>query len=136
MTFLTALISPVFNTIQNYQSRKKAKESAKAKLKMAKQNNDYNLQLSDAEWQSLGKQAESDSFKDEWITIIITIPIPIIFFGAILSAYTANPIYIESINAGIDALKLLLPNFSKMLEVVVYAGVSIKGFSILSKKVI
>lgn len=133
VSILKSLVSPLSNAYKANQERKKSKESAKAKLKLAKQTGNYDLQMTDTEWEALGKHSESDSWKDEWVTLVVTMPIPIIFFGAIYSAYTGDPTFLEAIKAGVAAVLTLMPNFQTVLEVVVYAAVSIKGVSSLTR---
>lgn len=132
-TILKAVVSPLADAFKSVQDRKKSKETAKAKIKLAKQTGDYNLQLTDTEWEALGKHSEDNSWKDEWVTLVITIPIPIIFFAAIYSAYTGNTAFLHAIEAGVLAVLTLMPNFQTVLEVVVYAAVSIKGVSALTR---
>ncbi len=126
---LTNLASPLVGLFKHKQEIKRAKQALDAKLKSAKQTGDYNLDLTDKEWEAVGKRSEGDGWKDEWVTIIITIAIPFVFISAILSAYTGDPIYFEAIKEGVAAIKDLLPNFPQILEVVVYAAVSIKAFN-------
>jgi len=130
---LSTLVSPLVDGFKAVQSRKKAKESAKAKLKMAKQTGDYNLQMTDTEWEALGKNSEKDSWKDEWVTLVLTLPIPVIFFAAIASAYTGNSAFVDAVKSGVEAILTLMPNFHDVLEIVVYAAVSIKGVSSLTR---
>lgn len=131
--WLSVLVTPVSKAFVSVQQRKQAKDSAKAKIKMAKQNNDYNLQMTDTEWEALGKHTESDSWKDEWVTLVITLPIPVIFLGAIYSAFTGDPTFIEAVDSGVTAILTLLPNFHNILEIVVYAAISIKGVSSIAR---
>ncbi|MBO9492069.1 hypothetical protein J7384_17035 [Endozoicomonas sp. G2_1] len=131
--FFSSLVSPISKAYQSRQERKAAKESAESKIKLAKQTGDFKLDLTDAEWEALSKRTEGDSWKDEWVTVIITLPIPLIFISAILSAYTDNPAYISSIKAGVNALIQLIPNYRTILEIVVLAAVSIKSISVLKR---
>lgn len=137
MNWITSLISglasPIVDGFKSVQARKQAKESAKSKIKLAKQTGDFNLQMTDTEWEALGKNSEAGSWKDEWVTLVITLPIPVIFFAAIYSAYTGDPTYLNAVNAGVNAVLMLMPNFATVLEIVVYAAVSIKGVSSLTR---
>lgn len=133
INWIQALIAPIAGIFNSWNQRKQAKDSALAKLQLAKQSHDVNLQLTDTEWEALGKRAEHDGWKDDWVTIIITLPLVTIFLAAIWSAYTGDPRMIDAVNSGIAAIQSLLPNFATILEVVVYAAVSIKGIGVLRK---
>lgn len=134
MNWLQALVAPIVGAFTNWNDRKRAAESAKAKIKLARENNNHELNLTDAEWEALGKRAESDGWKDEWVTLVVTLPILVVFVAAFFSALLDNPTYVEAANAGVAAIKELLPNFHQILEVVVYAAVSIKGIQVLTKR--
>ena len=133
MPWYQAIVAPLATIFTSWNDRKKAKETATSKLKMARQNNDYSLSLTEQEWEAIGKRAEGDGWKDDWVTIIITLPLLVIFLAAIYSAYSGDPLMINSVNEGVKAIKSLLPNFHTVLEIVVYAAVSIKGLGVLRK---
>lgn len=130
---VSGILNPVSNAYKANQDRKKARETGEAKLKLAKENNDTQLDMTQAEWEALSKKNEDGSWKDEWVTIITTLPIPIIFLSAIASAYLGDPLYLESAKQGVTAIKELLPNYEGIVEVVIYAALSIKGFNIIRR---
>lgn len=133
MSWFQTLVSPVTEIFKSWNGRKKAKEQAKAKLAMLKESNDAQVQFTNQEWQAMGKMAEGSSWKDEWVTVIMTLPIPFVFIAAIVTVLSGNPLYLESVLQGIEALKVLLPNYGDILEVVVYAAVSILGVKTVIK---
>lgn len=125
--WVAALVSPIVDIFNGWNERKKAKQSAQAKLKQARIEGNYNLRLTDAEWEAISKHAEDDGWKDEWVTVVITLPLLTVFIAAVASVLLSDPVYMEAAKAGTKAVKELLPNFGTVLEVVVYAAVSIKG---------
>lgn len=127
LKIIGGLLSPISEAYKANQTRKTAKEAAKAKIKMAKQDGDFNLNMSDKEWEALSKEAESGTWKDEYVTIIITLPIPAIMIGAVYQAFTGDATLLVGINEGIGHLKNLGLDMGELMYIVVLAAVGIKG---------
>lgn len=128
---LETVVSPISKAYQSRQERKKAIDSAKAKIELAKQNNNYNLKLNDAEWESLSKKNENETWKDEYVTIIITSPFVLLFIASIISGWTGDMKYLNAVNLGITNIKNLDVDLGELMYLVVLAAVSIKGYGIL-----
>ncbi len=133
-SFLGTLVSPISDAYQSRQKRKQAAESAKAKIALAKQDSAYELELNDDEWEALSKSNENNTWKDEYVTIIITSPFVLLFLAAIISGFTGDMRYLDSVNLGIQQLKALDVNLGELMFVVVLAAVSIKGISSFMKR--
>lgn len=128
-----SVAKPISSAYKSRQDRKQALESGKNKLAMAAQDSSYKLDLKSAEWEALSKQNEKESWKDEYVTIIITSPFVLLFVASIVSGYTGDMRYVDSVNMGIQSLKGLDVDLGKLLEIVVLAAVSIKGFGLLKR---
>jgi hypothetical protein len=126
-----AIANPVSQAYQTNQKRKQSAESAKAKISLAKQTNDYKLELNEDEWESLSKQSENGTWKDEYVTIIITSPFVLLFVASIVSGFTGDMTYLKAVNLGIQNLKELGIKLDDLMYVVVLAAVSIKGLGSL-----
>ena len=62
----------------------------------------------------------------------MTLPLLSVFVLAVIAVLTGDIKYADAAQAGVTAVTQLLPNFNEILEVVVYAAVSIraiKGFT-------
>ena len=132
-SFFGAVAKPVATAYKSRQDRKQALESGKNKLAMAAQDSSYKLDLKAAEWEALSKQNEKESWKDEYVTIIITSPFVLLFVASIVSGYTGDMRYLGAVNMGIQSLKGLGVDLGELLKIVVLAAVSIKGFGLLKK---
>lgn len=129
--FIGAIIGGVTGFLNKRQDRKMAESSAQAKLVQSKQDNNAAIQFSDSEWEALSKRGENESWKDEYVTIIITLPIPLILIGAIAAAFTGDTKLLEGVNTGIANLAALGLNMGELMYIVVLAAVGIKGFKSL-----
>jgi len=128
-----SVAKPIATVYKSRQDRKQALESGKNKLAMAAQDSSYKLDLKASEWEALSKQNEKESWKDEYVTIIITSPFVLLFVASIVSGYTGDMRYVNAVNMGIQSLKGLGVDLGELLKIVVLAAVSIKGFGLLKR---
>ena len=120
-SFFTSLISPVTNVfVKRNDNKTKVKQQQIQRLMNADD------QLS--EWEAIQAESGNSSWKDEWITLIITLPIPVIFISVILSVMLDNPLIAEAAKAGTAAIKELVPNYAELLYIVCLAAIGIKAF--------
>jgi len=125
------LIGGVAGFLSKKQDRKMAESTAQAKLVQSKQDNNAAIQFTDGEWEALSKKGENETWKDEYVTIIITLPIPLILLGAIVAAFTGDTKLLDGVNTGIANLAALGLDMGELMFVVVLAAVGIKGFKSL-----
>ena len=131
---LSLVVSPITKAYETNQKRKQARESADAKIKFAKQDNNYKLDLNEQEWEALSKKSEDGTWKDEYVTIIITSPFVLLFIASVVSGFTGDMKYLDSVNLGIENIKSLGVDLGELMYVVVLAAVSIKGVTFLEDK--
>lgn len=129
--FVGAIIGGVSKFFTKKQERKMAGETARAKLAQSKEDNHAAVTFTDAEWETLSKKGEGETWKDEYVTIIITLPIPLILLGAVVAAYTGDTKLLDGVNTGIKNLAALGLNMGDLMYVVVLAAVGIKGYKSL-----
>ena len=82
--------------------------------------------LCDKEWEMVGKAAEGGSWKDEYITIIVTFPLLLMYYGVVTdpnyTVFEASQIMMEKFNA-FDTDN----GYGQLLWVTVLAALSIKA---------
>jgi len=127
-----AIFSLVTNGITDYfkgkQEIKKASQSAEAKLKQKTLDKEANIELTDAEWESISLKTQQNSWKDEYVTLIITAPIPLIFIGSILTAFSlgSGTAILTGTLEGIKSLKDLGMDYGFLMNAVVMAAIGLK----------
>ncbi len=127
VAIISSLVSTGADIYKNKQQARATRESAAAKLSLAKLNSEANIQLTQAEWESLKVKQGNGSWLDEWVTVILTVPVPTIFVAAIVSVYTGNSTAIDAVTAGVAAIKSLVPNYDYLIGAVVLAAIGIKA---------
>lgn len=129
MTLLTTIvgtiIKPITDTLHRRQQRKAAKEAVQGKIAVAKQENAQEVLLKDAEWETVSQQMQATSWKDEFLTIIITSPIILLLFGGVAAA-CGFPQVLEGTVAGLAAIQATGVDFGFLMNSVVLAGIGLK----------
>lgn len=127
---ISGLLSPVIKGISGYfgkkQDIKKAKITGDAKLALRKQSGDVEITLTDAEWEATAVKGLTESWKDEYVTIIITAPIVGVMVGAVWNAFTGNDRLLMGTLAGIKELNALGLNWDTLTMAVVFAAIGLK----------
>lgn len=125
--FIAPIISGIFSFFNKKQETKAAKQSAQAKLALKKETGDQNIELTDAEWESLTAKGLEASWKDEYVTIIITSPIVGIMIGAVWSAFDpTNTALIDGTLAGVEKLKDLGLDWDFLMKAVILSAIGLK----------
>lgn len=120
------LAKPVTDVLNRRTERKQAKESGQAKLALARQNGQTEVTLTDAEWEAQSVEANQGSWKDEYITIVITSPIALGIVGAVAMAY-GEPRIIEGARLAATMLTQDLGlNYNLLAEATVFAALGLK----------
>lgn len=117
---------PLFDVVGKWIDRKRAKDTLKAKAKLAKQEDATNITLTDAEWEAAAASEQGGTWKDEFVTVVMTYPYWGLFMGCLILAIWDNPAVLEGTIAGIEAIEALGVNVGRLLEIVVYAAVGLK----------
>ena len=133
MNWLTVLISPLVDVFVTRQETKRKAESAKASIMLAKQQGETKHMLNIDEWEAISKQAESGTWKDEYVTIVITSPFVLLFVASIYSGVTGDLTLLDAVNLGISNIKNLGVDLGELMYIVILAAVGIKGIKSLNR---
>tara|TARA_R110000782_G_scaffold87113_1_gene168690 strand:- start:452 stop:862 length:411 start_codon:yes stop_codon:yes gene_type:complete len=129
-SLISGLLSPVINGVSSHfkgkQEIKKAQVTGAAKLSIKKETGDQKIKLTDAEWESIAVKSTNESWKDEYVTIIITLPIIGVMAGAVWNAFTGNDRLLTGTLSGIKELNALGLNWDTLTVAVVYAAIGLK----------
>ena len=123
MKWLSFLSSPVEAVADVF----KAKEERRKQVELSKINRLQSAEDKLAEWEMIQAESQQGSWKSEWVTVIITLPIPVIFISVFLSVLLGSPIVAEAAREGTDAIKELVPNYEEVLLYVVLAAIGIRA---------
>jgi hypothetical protein len=101
--WVTALFKPLSDAYNKRQERKMARESAKAKLAQAKQDDSQELSLNKDEYEVVATQGLADTWKDEYITVSVMLIWNLIVVGGVVSAF-GYPQILQGIVLAVQAL--------------------------------
>ena len=115
------IISSVASLAGGYMSNKAEEKQAKhqAKMEVIKQG---------GQWEETMAQASVNSWKDEFWTIIFSIPLVLVFYGAMF-----DPYYIVRVEEAFAALNTLPEWYQYLLFMAVSASFGIRGADKLMK---
>ena len=125
LTWVTALTDPIAKAYQAKQELKAAKETAKAKITMSKQDNDYKVELSDQEWEALALEKSDTTWKDEYVTVSIVSIVNLIVVGGLAAAF-GEPRVLEGMAIAIQALVAAGVDLAFIINAVVLAAIGLK----------
>lgn len=121
---VSGLVTPVTTLLGKKEERKKAVSVIRESARAAEIDGEVQVSLSKAEWENLAKTAEDGTWKDEYVTLIITSPILII----LVACLSNDPVLLESVKTAIAELKAAGVDLGKLMEVTVYAAIGIRIF--------
>lgn len=125
-----SVVEIVSGGVRRRQERKAADASATAKLRQSAQDDAHAqamaAQLSRDEWEAIGRRAEAGTWKDEYITLIVTAPIVTLFIGALCEAFGVDSVSAAG-KAMVETLNSLDGAYADLLLYVVLAAIGIRA---------
>ena len=118
MSILTTLLGPVADLGKTYLSNRAEEKQAKHQAKM-------NVIQNDADWESKMAVASASSWKDEFWTIVLAIPIFMIGYAIVVNDMSV----IHRVEQAFAALNDLPEWYQYLLFVAITASFGIKGAS-------
>jgi len=118
MSILTTLISPLAGLAKNYLSNKAEQAKAKHEAKM-------NVIQNDADWEAKMAEASASSWKDEFWTLVLSVPIFMVGYAIVVGDMTV----IERVKEAFEALARLPEWYQYLLFIAISASFGIKGAS-------
>tara|TARA_Y100000310_G_scaffold345238_1_gene463002 strand:+ start:253 stop:654 length:402 start_codon:yes stop_codon:yes gene_type:complete len=123
---LAGIVSPLSKAYTSRNDRRMSENLAKTKLQENRQQGEQKRELTDAEWEALAKAEEGKTWKDEYLTVVMTSPFVIILVGAIYAAFTGNHALLDSVKTAVVALSEMGVDLGFLMEAVVLSGVGLK----------
>jgi hypothetical protein len=116
MSIFSALIGPVAGLAKSYLSNKAEEKQAKHQAKMSVIQND-------ADWESKMADASKDSWKDEFWTIVLSVPIFMVGY-----AIAANDVtVIDRVSSAFEALEGLPEWYQYLLFIAISSSFGVRG---------
>ncbi|MGB1974989.1 MAG: hypothetical protein ACPHQD_13210 [Vibrio toranzoniae] len=111
-----SLIGPVANLAGGWLKNKAEEKQAKHEARLSVIQNE-------ADWESKMADASANSWKDEWFTILLSLPLLSVAYSVIV----ADSTIVARVKEGFEALNLLPDWYQYMLFLAVSASFGIKG---------
>jgi len=121
------VVNPIAKIFQKREERKAVVGKIKAQAQAAEVDGEVAVNMSKAEWEILSKNAEPTTWKDEYITLLITSPLLVIFIGNIAAALGFGTALIDANTASLQAIKEVGIDMGELMLVTVLAAIGIKA---------
>jgi len=118
MGFLKLLISPISNLATTYMKNKAEEKQAKHERKIAVIQNDAN-------WETTMAEGSNHSWKDEFWTVILSVPIFMVGYAIAANDATVIP----RVNEAFEALSNLPEWYQYLLFIAISSSFGIRGVS-------
>ena len=116
MSILNALVGPITNLAGNFLKNKAEEKQAKHQAKMS-------IIQNDADWESKMADASKDSWKDEFWTIVLAIPVFMVGY-----AIAANDVsVIARVATAFEALEKLPEWYQYLLFIAISSSFGVRG---------
>lgn len=125
-TILTMLASPVIQWLGRRQDRKDIVAEVNGKIAVSKQRGESIVTIGTESWEALKASQEGGTWKDEYVTIVITAPIVLIIIGSAVQGITGDS---SLLDAGLRSVQTLQESgipMGNLMVAVVTAAISLK----------
>lgn len=102
------------------------REIATAKIKQATLEGQTQLEMSAAQWEAIAIAQTANSWKDEYVTIVITSPLLLFIIGGVYGAFTGDTRIMLGVTAGIEAIESTGVELGFLMNTVVVAAIGLK----------
>lgn len=129
---LSSVINAVSSYVSHQQSQKAQEVEAQTKLQLAKLSGDKEVTLTDQQWEAIVATKQDTSWKDEYVTILITSPIALILIGALVAIYSqtvdgvADTRLLDSVSLALTKLKDVGVEMGYLMNATVLAALGLK----------
>ena len=123
---ISMAISGISDFFVKREQRKINKEASIAKIHQMKQKDKTSVTLTDAEAECIMSEGLNSTWKDEYVTILITAPYAVIIVGAIYFVFSSDN---RLLNAGIEAIRVMESagiDMGFLMEAVVLSALALK----------
>jgi hypothetical protein len=123
---ITAGIEAVGGYFTKREERKQNKESGVSKLKQMKVSSATEVTLSDAESEAIMAGGLNDTWKDEYVTILITAPYALLIVGAVFLVFTGDDRLLVGAQKAIEGMEKVGVDIGFLMEAVVLGAIGLK----------
>jgi uncharacterized membrane protein YqgA involved in biofilm formation len=124
-------IAPIASIFTKREERKQAKDAIKGQVALAKQQGQTEVSIKAQDWEIASKGQERGTWKDEYITVSVMSIFNAIVIGSVATAfgYDGGTLLVSGMLDGIETIDTLDGTVGRMIEVTVYAGLSVYAFN-------
>lgn len=126
---VAGIISPVAGVFQKREERKTAVQTIRATTAATEVDGKVAIELTKAQWDLTSKQLESGTWKDEYITIVITSPLVCILVGSMIAAFTGDSRMLMGVEEALATINEVGIDMGELMFFTVLAALGLKTLS-------
>jgi len=125
---VSAIIGAVGGFFGKREERKAIEKTIDGKITMQKQRGETQVVFNEQEIDVISKRNEGETWKDEYITIIMTMPLVTLFFAVFVGTLLGRPELIAAAIEANAAVKELVPNYQELLALTITAALGVRAW--------
>ena len=125
---ISAIVASIGGFFGKREERKAMEKQIDGKIAMQKQGGENQAVFNEQEIDVISKRNENNTWKDEYLTLVMTSPVLTTFFGVFLGVLLNRPEIIEAVTASNKALLELVPNYQEYLGATIFAGLGLRAY--------
>lgn len=123
LNLISQAIGGIVSPVTSYFEKK---NTNKTNIKLKQIERIKNADDAVSEWESIMAEKSGGTWKDEYVTIIVSLPIVATFLGVFWSVFTGDPKAAEAASEATKAVKELIPDYGNLVSIVFFAAMGIK----------
>lgn len=128
LNIIGGIVETVGGFFAKREERKSLEKQIDGKIAMQKENNETQVVFNEQEIDIIAKRNEGQTWKDEYITIIMTVPLITIFLATLFGILLGKPEYMEAASEAVNQVNLLVPNYQELLGLTIVAGLGLRAY--------
>lgn len=125
---ISLIVTAVGGFFGRREDRKTMEKQIDGKIAMQKQGGETQVAFNEQELDAISKRNEADTWKDEYLTLVMTSPLLTTFFGVFVGVLFNKPEIMEAVTASNKSLLEFVPNYQELLAATIFAGLGLRAF--------
>jgi len=124
---IVAVASVVGGFFNKREESKQLERSINGKIAIQKNDNQTQVVFNEQEIDVISKRNEGNTWKDEYLTIVMTSPLITTYVGVLIGVLLARPDIIDAVTQANKAFSELVPNYQELLTLTIVAGLGLRA---------
>ena len=120
------LVSPIMGFFEKREDRKRTIQTIHAKTAQARQEGETKVTLNESEWELIGQRLQGESWKDEFVTLVVFAPLITAMLGSIFAAF-GHPELSQAAAEMMRAIADMDINYGQLMYITALAALGLRA---------